>query len=355
MLDTWVVVAVSVAYLGAAVRDRLLRRPPRRPSPQHHQQRLRLRPLARASTPRRGPTTAASGGRRPPASASCRSTSARRSWPRCGGWCCARSSHLQAEPHHLARRLRVLALRQEQRCSAAGHRHRGGRDRAVHRAAAEGDLHHLHDPARPSPTGRRGGAGPAAAARTPRCTSRCCSPPSRSCSAPATSTPPSGTRAWSPPSPSSRSSSSSRSSPSGCYVTFGLFGGFGDLFGRAAARPGPRPAAHASRRPTSYADLAVARSCCRCSRSCCCPGSGRSRWWRTSTSATSGRRCWLFPLYLLLINVFVLPIAIAGLLTFGDGGAGGGRLRAHAADGRRSSRRSRCSCSSAGCPRPPAW
>ena len=29
---------------------------------------------------------------------------------------------------------------------------------------------------------------------------------------------------------------------------------------------------------------------------------------------------WLFPLYLLLINVFVLPIAIAGLLTFGDGG-----------------------------------
>ena len=29
---------------------------------------------------------------------------------------------------------------------------------------------------------------------------------------------------------------------------------------------------------------------------------------------------WLFPLYLLLINVFVLPIAVAGLLTFGDGG-----------------------------------
>ena len=32
---------------------------------------------------------------------------------------------------------------------------------------------------------------------------------------------------------------------------------------------------------------------------------------------------WLFPLYLLLINIFVMPIAIAGLLTFGDGGAGG--------------------------------
>ena len=32
------------------------------------------------------------------------------------------------------------------------------------------------------------------------------------------------------------------------------------------------------------------------------------------------RAIWLFPLYLLLINLFVVPIAIAGLLTFPDGG-----------------------------------
>ena len=32
---------------------------------------------------------------------------------------------------------------------------------------------------------------------------------------------------------------------------------------------------------------------------------------------------WLFPLYLLLINIFVMPIAIAGLITFDDGGTGG--------------------------------
>ncbi|MEJ8570994.1 PAS domain-containing hybrid sensor histidine kinase/response regulator [Microbaculum marinum] len=32
------------------------------------------------------------------------------------------------------------------------------------------------------------------------------------------------------------------------------------------------------------------------------------------------RAAWLFPLYLVLINLFVVPIAIAGLLTFGDGG-----------------------------------
>ncbi len=31
------------------------------------------------------------------------------------------------------------------------------------------------------------------------------------------------------------------------------------------------------------------------------------------------RAIWLFPLYLLLINLFVIPIAMAGLLTFPDG------------------------------------
>src|SRR4029077_16795682 len=31
------------------------------------------------------------------------------------------------------------------------------------------------------------------------------------------------------------------------------------------------------------------------------------------------RAAWLFPLYLVLINLFVVPIAIAGLLTFAPG------------------------------------
>jgi Na+/proline symporter len=29
---------------------------------------------------------------------------------------------------------------------------------------------------------------------------------------------------------------------------------------------------------------------------------------------------WLFPLYLVAINLFVLPVAFAGMLTFGSGG-----------------------------------
>ena len=35
--------------------------------------------------------------------------------------------------------------------------------------------------------------------------------------------------------------------------------------------------------------------------------------------AEIGARAWLFPLYLVLINLFVMPIAIAGLLTFPPG------------------------------------
>ena len=35
------------------------------------------------------------------------------------------------------------------------------------------------------------------------------------------------------------------------------------------------------------------------------------------------RAAWLFPLYLVLINLFVVPIAIAGLLTFPAGGVDG--------------------------------
>src|SRR5205807_4059577 len=35
-----------------------------------------------------------------------------------------------------------------------------------------------------------------------------------------------------------------------------------------------------------------------------------------STDAEVGRARWLFPLYLLAINLFVIPIALAGLVTF---------------------------------------
>jgi Na+/proline symporter len=73
-----------------------------------------------------------------------------------------------------------------------------------------------------------------------------------------------------------------------------------------------------------------------------------------NSEAEIKRAAWLFPLYLVLINLFVLPIALAGLLTFPAGGVdsdmfvlalplvGGQRLL-------------RCSPSSAACRRRPPW
>jgi Na+/proline symporter/signal transduction histidine kinase len=101
----------------------------------------------------------------------------------------------------------------------------------------------------------------------------------------------------------------------GCYVTFVLFDGFGDLYGRAAARA---DLAYLFTQTDSYGSwlwlvvlsmLAILLL---------------PRQWQVGVveNVDEGHiktAMWLFPLYLLLINVFVLPIAVAGLLTFGDG------------------------------------
>jgi Na+/proline symporter/nitrogen-specific signal transduction histidine kinase len=105
----------------------------------------------------------------------------------------------------------------------------------------------------------------------------------------------------------------------GCFVTFGIYDGFGDLSARAAAQPDLA----AMMRPFD----GVA-------------GSYASWVWLTILSMMAimflprqfqvtvvenldekhlSKAIWLFPLYMLAINVFVLPIAFGGLLHFPDG------------------------------------
>ena len=102
----------------------------------------------------------------------------------------------------------------------------------------------------------------------------------------------------------------------GVFVTFGLYDGFGDLFAKAAARP-------------DLAKLFVVDS-------------GAYGQWITLTVLSMAaiiclprqfqvtvvenvdedhlrKAVWLFPLYLLAINVFVLPIAFAGMMQFPGG------------------------------------
>src|SRR2546423_5195355 len=105
----------------------------------------------------------------------------------------------------------------------------------------------------------------------------------------------------------------------GVFVTFGIYDGFGDLFGRAAAQP----KLHAMLTPLEGV------------------AGGYANWvWLTILSMMAimflprqfqvavienvdekhlNRAIWLFPVYMLAINVFVLPIAFGGLLRFPDG------------------------------------
>jgi Na+/proline symporter len=105
----------------------------------------------------------------------------------------------------------------------------------------------------------------------------------------------------------------------GVFVTFGIYDGFGDLFARAAAVPKLR----AMMAPLDGV------------------AGGYASWvWLTILSMMAimflprqfqvtvienvdeshlSKAIWLFPLYMLAINVFVLPIAFGGLLHFPDG------------------------------------
>ena len=104
----------------------------------------------------------------------------------------------------------------------------------------------------------------------------------------------------------------------GLFVTFGIYQGFGDIFSRAAAS-------------TDLAKLFTIDS-----------GTGYTTWISLTMLAMVSvvvlprqfqvlvvenvderhvkKAIWLFPLYLLLINIFVLPIALAGLLHFPNRG-----------------------------------
>jgi Na+/proline symporter/signal transduction histidine kinase len=101
----------------------------------------------------------------------------------------------------------------------------------------------------------------------------------------------------------------------GLFVTFGMFGGFGDLFGNAAAVPDASKLFTLGGSDTDYGTL----------------------FWLTVLAMLAivllprqfhitvvenvderhlSKAIWLFPLYLLLINLFVLPIALGGLVSF---------------------------------------
>ncbi|MDR2188744.1 MAG: sensor histidine kinase [Azonexus sp.] len=99
----------------------------------------------------------------------------------------------------------------------------------------------------------------------------------------------------------------------GLFVTYGIFGGFSDLFAKAAASPElaqllrPDPA-----RAGNWTALLLLSALA----IILLPRQFQIIVVENVDESHYRRAVWLFPLYLLLINLFVLPLAIGGLLDF---------------------------------------
>jgi Na+/proline symporter/CheY-like chemotaxis protein len=105
----------------------------------------------------------------------------------------------------------------------------------------------------------------------------------------------------------------------GAFVTWGLFGGFGDLASRVSASPSLRHLFWSGADGTLWitiTGLAFAAALC-------LPRQFHATIVENAGEGDLRRAAWLFPLYLIVINIFVVPIAIAGLVTFPGGSVNG--------------------------------
>jgi len=103
----------------------------------------------------------------------------------------------------------------------------------------------------------------------------------------------------------------------GLFVTFGLRDGFGDLFAAAAAHPeiSKLLTLESSGGYVQWMTMTILSM----AAIFCLPRQFQVTVVENIDEAHLDRAVWLFPLYLLAINVFVLPIAVSGLLHFPSG------------------------------------
>jgi Na+/proline symporter/signal transduction histidine kinase len=105
----------------------------------------------------------------------------------------------------------------------------------------------------------------------------------------------------------------------GVFVTFGMFDGFGDLFSRAAAEPRliamMTPLDGVAGSYASWVWLTILSMMA----IMFLPRQFQVAVIENLDEAHLKKAIWLFPLYMLAINVFVLPIAFGGMLYFPDG------------------------------------
>ncbi len=105
----------------------------------------------------------------------------------------------------------------------------------------------------------------------------------------------------------------------GVFVTYGLFNGLGDLFARADAQPDIRRLLQFDQgQPFAYAQW-LGLTLLAMLSVVFLPRQFQVMVVENVHESHLRRAVWVFPLYLLLINLFVLPIAVGGLLHFGPG------------------------------------
>ncbi|HEY7869820.1 MAG TPA: histidine kinase, partial [Methylomirabilota bacterium] len=107
----------------------------------------------------------------------------------------------------------------------------------------------------------------------------------------------------------------------GVYVTWGLFGGFADLFGRVAENPQLARLLTLDQAGTASYSRWVAMLVISMFAVMFLPRQFHVLVVQNQRERDVNAVSWTFPLYLLLINVFVLPLAFAGLLVFPEAGA----------------------------------
>ena len=103
----------------------------------------------------------------------------------------------------------------------------------------------------------------------------------------------------------------------GAFVTFGLFSGPGDLFARALAAPEIGRLLHADPAKPFAFDQWLALLVLAALSVLLLPRQFQVMVVENVSESHIRRAAWAFPAYLLLINLFVLPIALGGLLYFG--------------------------------------
>ncbi|MFP3920370.1 MAG: NahK/ErcS family hybrid sensor histidine kinase/response regulator [Dichotomicrobium sp.] len=100
----------------------------------------------------------------------------------------------------------------------------------------------------------------------------------------------------------------------GAYITFVMMGGIGPLLERAAADPEVSSLFSRGFSGGTWMTITLLSAVC----IILLPRQFHVMVVENNAPSEVRRASWLFPLYLILINLFVVPVAIAGLLTFGE-------------------------------------